>query len=88
MNEQLRSAHKHCTRNHDDLSKSKICGCFHCQSIYSPDEITDWLKEGCGTALCPRCGIDAVIGEEAGYPITKEFLQEMHESWFVSKTKA
>ncbi|MBQ8287819.1 MAG: cytoplasmic protein [Clostridia bacterium] len=87
MNERLRSAHKHCTRNQDALSKSEICGCFYCQNIYSPDEITDWLNEGCGTALCPRCGVDAVIGENLGYPISKEFLSQMHEYWFASKDK-
>nr|QGW61148.1 hypothetical protein ICEMyc226_00116 [Mycolicibacterium sp.] len=34
------------------------------------------------TALCPYCGIDAVIGDAAGYPITREFLEAMRAQWF------
>jgi hypothetical protein len=34
------------------------------------------------TALCPKCGIDAVIGSASGYPISREFLAEMHRHWF------
>lgn len=34
------------------------------------------------TALCPYCGIDAVIGESAGYPLTEEFLKKMRDYWF------
>ncbi len=37
------------------------------------------------TALCPFCGVDAVIGESAGYPITETFLAEMHRYWFVQE---
>ena len=35
-----------------------------------------------GTAVCPYCGIDAVIGESSGYPITAEFLKRMRKRWF------
>ena len=40
------------------------------------------------TALCPFCEMDSVIGEGCGYPITREFLEEMNEFWFggVNKT--
>jgi hypothetical protein len=34
------------------------------------------------TALCPKCGIDAVIGSKSGYPMTQEFLQAMEKHWF------
>lgn len=82
MNAHLEAAHKHCIRNRDALQQSKICGCFYCRTIYSPNEITEWLREGNGTAFCPHCGIDSVIGDASGYPITKEFLEEMYEYWF------
>jgi len=32
--------------------------------------------------LCPRCGIDAVIGSKSGYPITIDFFGMMKEHWF------
>jgi len=35
-----------------------------------------------GTALCPHCGVDSVIGSAAGFPLTDEFLKAMHQEWF------
>lgn len=37
------------------------------------------------SAMCPKCGIDSVIGSRSGYPITPEFLRRMERRWF-SKT--
>jgi len=80
------AAHKHSSGHPDELQNSDVCGCFYCLEIYNPIEILDWVDEdesGVGQcALCPRCGIDAVIGSASGYPITKEFLQKMHDYWF------
>jgi predicted metal-dependent phosphoesterase TrpH len=76
------SAHNFCTRQKSELEGDRRCGCFYCLKIYSPKEITNWLPEGSGTALCPYCGIDSVIGESSGYPITDEFLKEMKKFWF------
>ena len=75
-------AHKYCANHKEKLLKDKLCGCFHCLKIFAPTEITRWLDEDSGTALCPYCGIDSVIGESAGYPITKEFLKELKTYWF------
>jgi len=47
--------------------------------------VKDWTDEWEGvdqTALCPRCGIDAVIGSKSGFPITTEFLETMKTHWF------
>jgi hypothetical protein len=57
------------------------CGCFYCGHLFMPKEITDWVDEN-QTALCPRWGIDSVIGSVAGFPLTKEFLDEMHRYCF------
>ena len=76
------AAHKFSIYNRKQLGKSKKCGCFYCCEIFTPDEITNYLNESEGTALCPHCGIDSVIGDASGYPITKEFMQSMHERWF------
>ena len=81
-NKQLKEAHKFCSNHKDALQKDKICGCFYCLQIFSPTEIIVWLKDTKGTAICPYCGIDSVIGEHSGYPITKEFLLEMNKYWF------
>jgi len=76
-------AHKYSSNHHTSLLKDNMCGCFHCLIIFPPFEITDWIQEMEGkTALCPYCGIDSVIGESSGYPITKDFLRQMNLHWF------
>lgn len=60
---------------------SRLCGCFYCGAIFPPSEIMDWGDEG-RTALCARCGIDSVIGDRSGFPITSEFLGQMNHYWF------
>lgn len=74
-------AHRHCSHHRDEILRSSICGCFYCLSIFSPDEIVKWIDDG-QTALCPECPVDSVIGSASGRPITKEFLEYMHEHWF------
>ena len=76
------------SRNHKaELEKDRLCGCFYCLSIFEPREIEEWIVDPQGdpkgTAICPYCGIDSIIGESSGYPITKEFLQEMNVYWFL-----
>ena len=80
-------AHKFSNNHMETLRRDSVCGCFFCCQIFDPAEITDWLihDNPCdrgGTAMCPYCGIDSVIGESSGYPITKEFLEAMHGYWF------
>ena len=80
-------AHKFSNNHMEQLKKDSVCGCFSCCKIFSPAEIEDWLigGKGCdekGTALCPYCGIDSVIGESSGFPITPTFLEEMKRYWF------
>lgn len=43
-----------------ELEAQRLCGCYYCLKIYSPLEITEWC-DGQQTAICPYCGIDAVI---------------------------
>jgi len=51
--------------------------------IFHTSEITDWIQDKEDkTAVCPFCGIDSVIGESSGYPIKREFLQQMNQHWF------
>jgi len=76
-------AHKYCSNHKKQLLKDKIWGCFYCMEVFNPTEIKTWLKEtNSKTALCPYCGMDSVIGESSGYPITIEFLKAMNEYWF------
>ncbi len=79
---ELLRAHGFCTNNQQDLKRDTLCGCFSCCHIFSPSQITEWIDDTSGTACCPFCGVDAVIGQSSGYPITPEFLSEMKKIWF------
>ena len=84
--EDVRKAHEHCSNHRAELMASTQCGCFHCCALFSPSEILDWVDEddsGAGrTALCPKCGIDSVIGDRVGYRLSDVFLRRMHKHWF------
>ena len=80
-------AHRRSFRHREEVVASDKCGCFYCCEIFPPSAITEWVDEdettGIGqTALCPLCGIDAVIGSASGYPITDKFLSAMQAHWF------
>jgi len=80
--EDVRKAHDHSSKHRKEVEASDSCGCFYCLAIFEPAKIATWLNEGDGTALCPECGIDSVIGSVSGYPITREFLEKMYKYWF------
>jgi len=78
-------AHKHSSYHREEIMHSEICGCFYCLAIFRPGEVTDWIdeKDSIGqTALCPKCGIDSVMGSASGFPISQEFLEKMRRYWF------
>jgi len=74
-------AHTFSKNNVISLINSKICGCFYCNKIFDPKEINQYTDSG-NTAKCPYCEIDSILSEDCGYPITKRFLQKMHNYWF------
>ena len=74
------TAHEYSMFNRRLLEHDKRCGCFHCLKVFDTKEL-EWVDFDL-TALCPYCGIDAVIGESAGYPLTEEFLEKMRDYWF------
>jgi hypothetical protein len=84
--ENIRAAHRHSIYHRAEILASQSCGCFYCCSIFPPDRIVQWTDasdDGEGqTARCPECGIDSVIGDRAGSPITAELLTEMKAYWF------
>jgi hypothetical protein len=79
------AAHTASSCHRAQIEASEQCGCFYCLSTFPPTAIEEWVDERDErgqTALCPRCGIDSVIGSKAGYPLTREFLKEMNRHWF------
>ncbi len=82
MKNDIIKAHEFIINNREELRKDSLCGCFYCCEIFTPDKITEWIEDTKGTACCPFCGIDSVIGKYSGFPITPEFLGEMKKEWF------
>ena len=79
----VKSAHAFSSNHRKSIIHDRVCGCFYCLRIFPPGEITDWIQDvKDGTAMCPYCGIDSVIGESSGFPVTEEFLREMNKCWF------
>ncbi len=80
-------AHQFSNNHMEALKADAVCGCFYCCKVFDPAQIETWLvadnpRDKDGTAICPYCGIDSVIGESSGFPITEEFLKEMNRYWF------
>jgi hypothetical protein len=82
----IRDAHRHSSNHRNEIEGSTVCGCFYCCATFAPDAVKDWVDEGPDglrtTALCPKCGIDSVIGDRSGFPVTGEFLAAMKAHWF------
>ncbi len=82
INFNVEAAYKYSASQKRQLENDKICGCFYCGKIFAPMEIDMWINDVGGTAICPYCGVDSVIGESSGYPITKELLDIMNKTYF------
>ncbi|MFV1919076.1 MULTISPECIES: cytoplasmic protein [Sphingomonas] len=79
----LDAAHRHSRDHREQLERSGVCGCFYCQATFMTASIDEWLEDEGGTALCPQCGVDSVIGSASGYPVEdRSFLSSMHTRWF------
>ena len=98
MKSDYKQAHTHSANHRDEIESSKICGCFYCCATFPPTDVNDWIDPPADndisgvseeeemavgrTALCPKCGIDSVLGDKSGYPMEKDFLQAMNKVWF------
>ncbi|WP_412766081.1 cytoplasmic protein [Shouchella miscanthi] len=79
MNE--KDAHRFSSRHRAELEQDRVCGCFFCIKVFDPKEIYEWIDDN-QTAICPYCGVDSVIGESSGFPITELFLKRLNDDWF------
>ena len=87
----LESVHRYSSGHRELLERSDRAGCFYCRRLFDPVQITDWVdgrqvetgdvSDGV-TALCPHCGIDAVLPSAAPIVLGADLLAEMHRYWF------
>jgi hypothetical protein len=91
----LLAAHRHTSNNRAEIEASRVCGCCSCMEIFAPGEIVAWAGldfdsfndpdcDNAGTAVCPKCGSESVIGDKSGYEINPNFLSLMNQAWFRS----
>lgn len=82
MEEQdFRNVHRHASFNRDEIERSSWCGCFYCKEKYPVADVEDYIDDG-QTALCPHCGIDAVIGDASGVALTPQLFSGMYQKYF------
>ena len=67
--EVLETAVDHARCNREEIERSRLCACFYCLETFTPATIDSWMPEGPGTAFCPECAIDSVLGDASGLPI-------------------
>jgi hypothetical protein len=79
-------AHVHASAHREELASSNQCACYFCFRTFGFADIVRWT-DGNQTALCPKCGIDAVLGDASGFAIDERFLRRMHDHWFTMKSK-
>jgi hypothetical protein len=76
-------AHKHASHNRLEVEASGRCACFFCFRTFPQTEIKSWIDSN-QTALCPRCGVDAVLGTASQHRLDDGFLRGMHRHFFTS----
>jgi hypothetical protein len=77
-------AHDHSSNHKEELKNSAVIGCFYCRNFIKFADIKEWIDAE-DTALCPKCGIDSLIGSDSGYTVGKKFLNAMNAYWFAIK---
>lgn len=91
--EYIAQAHKATIFNELDIIASKICTCCYCgyQFNANAEQNLEWwdIDDPKGkTLVCPKCGIDVVIGDASGFPVTdKDFILECSANWFNGYSK-
>ncbi len=84
--------HKHTCNNLEEVRASTRAVCLYCKRIiytaalfrdHPMEDICracdlEYTKEG--TVFCQNCGIDSVIGDASGLPVTSpEFVDNLHD---------
>lgn len=73
--------------NREIVARSTLCGCRVCRHLFAADTVQEWVDETDGvglTALCPKCGIDAVIGSASPFPEEVRFLRQLARRWGIA----
>ena len=75
------AAHKHSAKHRPEIEASARCSCFFCFRSFKSADIKSWIDSN-QTALCPRCGVDSVLGSASQHRLDDSFLRGMHTHFF------
>lgn len=78
---QLKRLHTYSSHNKSQIAAANTCYCFYCKRRISKDDIKDYTDDG-QTAICPACGVDAIIPDSIEEPLDDAVISEMNEYWF------
>ena len=84
----INEAHKHVFKNYEEILRSKVCTCMYCSYQIKSDKLNEELpytteRDETKTLLCPMCGIDCVLGDAEGFPVTDiYFIARFTRKWF------
>lgn len=87
---QFPDIYKHTKNNELDILQSKTCSCLFCQQNYSARKVSEWNtdKNNQMSAVCPECGMDAVVGDASGYVLDDDDIETLHKTYFGEKYMA
>ena len=85
ISDRLQQIHRHSRLNRQFMSTGTPCRCFHCRATFPAEAIGQWIDAG-ATAICPCCGIDAVLssGSDA---LSDALIGELHAAYFDASRK-
>lgn len=80
----LMQLHMETVGNGERAVRSELCACFHCGAKFAPVRIPKFTVEADGrrTAICPECGVDAVLTGMDRLPLTDELIAAMKNRFF------
>ena len=73
--------HTYSTHNRKMVESSEKCHCYFCRGTVDSGDVTSYTDGG-ETAVCPRCGVSALIPDCVDEEINANVLHDMHEYWF------
>jgi NAD-dependent SIR2 family protein deacetylase len=76
----LQRIYQHSRLNQQFMVPGAACRCFHCLQEFPTEEVSRWTDGG-KTALCPRCGIDSVLSNNAD-ELTDALIRRLQAIYF------
>lgn len=73
----VEDAWKSSLENRDAILAEQFASCYSCVHTFPSSLITSWTDNS-KTAICPHCGIDAVVPGEVDHAL----LTQMNDRWF------